>query len=416
MHRREYLLGVTGATAMLAGCDQLEQLQGTETEDDADEDEPDPPQVQVVREYYRLLDSGDVAEANELIHPDSPQGEVSTDRAEQYRDELTISVGSVSLAETGGDTATVHVAVRLERTETGETEERSLAVELRETDEGWRLYDSRQREERDSGETDDGGSDTTQVRVVREYYRRLNDGNITGANELVHPDSPQGRVSPDRSEDYRDELDISVRSSSLHEVDGDRATVHTTVLVEQRSSEDTQRTELAVELRRTGDGWRLYDSTPRGETTGETDDNEEVANQLQVVSTFGTDIESGEVRTVQLVLIRAPGSAEIDLTRLTVQWVDNSGSYDLTYGPRVSEGTFAIEGVQDDNDSLSGEGPILDDAADRALLQVSVPAVRDSGLPEGASASVRLSIASGRSSDTILQVPDTLVDGEAVQL
>ncbi len=298
MDRREYLLGVTGATAMLAGCDQLEQLQGTETEDDADEDEPDPPQVQVVREYYRLLDSGDVAEANELIHPDSPQGEVSTDRAEQYRDELTISVGSVSLAETSGDTATVNVAVRLERTETGETEERSLAVELRETDEGWRLYDSRQREE----------------------------------------------------------------------------------------------------------------------TTGEPDDNEEVANQLQVVSAFGTDIESGEVRTVQLVLKRAPGSAEIDLTRLTVQWVDNSGSYDLTYGPRVSEGTFAIEGVQDNNESLSEEGPILDDAADRALLQVSVPAVRDSGLPEGASASVRLSIASGRSSDTMLQVPDTLVDGEAVQL
>ena len=419
MDRREYLLGVTGVTALLAGCEQLEQLQGTETEDDENEDESDPPQVQVVREYYQLLDSGDIAEANELIHPDSPEGEVSTDRADQYREELTISVGNTSLAETSGDSATVHVTVRVEQTGTEEPQERTLAVELRETDDGWRLYDSRRREETadepDNGGTD-GGSDTTQVRVVREYYRLLDDGNISEANELIHPDSPRGTVSQDQGEYYQSELDISVQDSSLHQVDGDRATVHMTVSAEERSSGDTQRSELAIELRRTAEGWRLYDTSQREETTGGTGDNEEVANQLQVVSAVGTNIESSEVQTVQLVLKRAPGSAEIDLSRLSMQWVDSSGAYDLTYGARESEETFAVESVRDDNDSLSGTKPALDDGADRALLRVSVPAFRNSGLQEGESASVQLSIPSGRSSEVRLQVPSTLSGQEAVQL
>jgi archaellin len=276
-----------------------------------------------------------------------------------------------------------------------------------------------------SGTEDDGTPEPApqQVKVVEQYFTALNDGDTATASRLRHPESPVESLSEDRADYYDEEVSIGVEGATLREEDGETAEVTATVLTEAAESGETSRVDIVFELRETENGWRLYgsrvlESTPGSpEPTVETTREEQSrTNRVDVKSRVGTNIENNEIQTVEMVIGLAPGADAIDLSRFRVEWVDNTGVYRLGYGTTATESTFTVESIQDENGSLDGSRPILDDRSDRALLRFTVTAFREGGLPEGSSVRLSLETQSGGTTEAQLTVPQTLSGATAVNL
>ncbi|MBV0903776.1 archaellin/type IV pilin N-terminal domain-containing protein [Haloarcula salina] len=156
------------------------------------------------------------------------------------------------------------------------------------------------------------------------------------------------------------------------------------------------------------------------EETGQ-QSSDQVTNRLQLVNAVGEDINDNGVQTVNLTVKRAPGAANIDIGSTIAQWVDSSGSYDLTVddnNPKTSDNdNFGVTEVQDDDGSIS-DSQVLNDPADRARLEFSAEAIRGGSnpLPEGATGTVRLNTQSGGTTTVRLVVPETLSGNSAVSL
>ncbi|MFC7075287.1 archaellin/type IV pilin N-terminal domain-containing protein [Haloarcula halophila] len=167
------------------------------------------------------------------------------------------------------------------------------------------------------------------------------------------------------------------------------------------------------------------------EETGQ-QSSDQVTNRLEVVNTVGTEI-NGDAKTVDLVEVtvkKAPGAANIDLGSTIAQWVDTTGSYDLTYGDNTgntdapNSTAFSVDGVQDDDSSIS-DSQVLNDPADRATITFDVDDIRtDSndasydgdGLGEGETATIQMNTQSGGTSTVRLVAPETLSGNSAVTL
>jgi len=158
------------------------------------------------------------------------------------------------------------------------------------------------------------------------------------------------------------------------------------------------------------------------EETGQ-QSSDQVTNRLEVVNAVGIDINSGasEVNTVEVTVKKAPGAANIDIGSTISQWVDSSGSYDLTVddsNPSTATGeSFGVSTVQDDDSSITNS-QVLNDPSDRATLDYDVTQIHDdsSGLGEGETATIRLNTQSGGTTTVRLVVPETLSGNSAVTL
>ncbi|WP_424000830.1 archaellin/type IV pilin N-terminal domain-containing protein [Haloarcula salina] len=158
------------------------------------------------------------------------------------------------------------------------------------------------------------------------------------------------------------------------------------------------------------------------EETGQ-QSSDQVTNRLQVVNSVGEDIQSASntINTVKVTVKKAPGAGNIDLGSTIAQWVDSTGSYDLTYDSASDpDGTsFAVSGIQDDDSSISSS-QVLNDPSDRAAILFSAEQIRGSGngdgLGEGETATIRLNTQSGGTSTVRLVVPETLSGNSAVSL
>ncbi|AEM58260.1 flagellin [Haloarcula hispanica N601] len=160
------------------------------------------------------------------------------------------------------------------------------------------------------------------------------------------------------------------------------------------------------------------------EETGQ-QSSDQVTNRLQLVNAVGEEIDStsSTISTVKLTVKKAPGAGNIDLGSTIAQWVDSSGSYDLTYegnydaDPNGNE--FSVSEIQDDDGSISGS-QVLNDPSDRATIIFSAESIRGSGvgdgLGEGETATVRLNTQSGGTTTARLVVPETLSGNSAVSL
>jgi len=154
----------------------------------------------------------------------------------------------------------------------------------------------------------------------------------------------------------------------------------------------------------------------------ETASGSQVTNRLQEVSAVGTDISDRTIGSVEIVVKKAPGANNIDLSVTTAQFVHSSGSTDLTFGSTGGNGSateFGVESAQDDGEtSLQGDSPTLDDPADRAALVLDTGAIisGSGGLVEGDTATVQLNTESGGTTELRLVVPETLSGSEAVAL
>jgi len=160
------------------------------------------------------------------------------------------------------------------------------------------------------------------------------------------------------------------------------------------------------------------------EETGQ-QSSDQVTNRLEVVNSVGTNIDSSnsEVDTVEVTVKKAPGAANIDIGSTISQWVDSTGSYDLTVNENdastVDQDNFAVSTVQDDDSSIT-TSQVLNDPSDRATLEYDVTAIHNSangnGLGEGETATIRLNTQSGGTTTVRLVVPETLSGNSAVTL
>ncbi|AJF25293.1 flagellin [Haloarcula hispanica] len=159
------------------------------------------------------------------------------------------------------------------------------------------------------------------------------------------------------------------------------------------------------------------------EETGQ-QSSDQVTNRLQLVNAVGEEIQqdSSTINTVKLTVKKAPGAGNIDIGSTIAQWVDSTGSYDLTSSgyasdPNPGTGAFAVTDVQDEDGSISGS-QVLNDPADRATIVFSAEEIRDNneGLGEGETATIRLNTQSGGTTTARLVVPETLSGNSAVSL
>jgi flagellin-like protein len=187
----------------------------------------------------------------------------------------------------------------------------------------------------------------------------------------------------------------------------------------------------------------------KSEETGQ-QAGEQVTNRLQVLQASGlktpADFPPNSVGAVQLIATKAPGAEDIDLTGITMQWVDDTGTYDMVHEKVYDsqDGEFAHTSIKDEDDSLSpgsGGTPVINSGDDRALIIIDIGSaetdanidgynasdpnggdgvadatIKTNGLPEGDTASLRITTADGTATTVQLTVPESLSGKTAARL
>ena len=186
----------------------------------------------------------------------------------------------------------------------------------------------------------------------------------------------------------------------------------------------------------------------KSEATGQ-QAGEQVTNRLQVLEASGqkttTDNSAGpeEIGAVVMIATKAPGAEDISLNGITMQWVDDTGTYDLVHenaaGDSEVDGYFSHTPIKDTDDSLATDAnsPVINSGDDRARIVIDIgeaesgneianaynegyndngDRIRHSGLEEGETASLRITTQSGTASTVQLVVPESLSGTTAVRL
>jgi len=112
----------------------------------------------------------------------------------------------------------------------------------------------------------------------------------------------------------------------------------------------------------------------QSEETGQ-QSSQQVTNRLQVQTATGlvTGADADNtIGAVELIATKAPGAEDIDLTGVSIQWVDDSGTYDVVHDKAFDnqDGAFDHVPVKDEDNSLDDESsaPVINSPDDRARL------------------------------------------------
>ncbi len=139
----------------------------------------------------------------------------------------------------------------------------------------------------------------------------------------------------------------------------------------------------------------------QAEDTGE-ESTEQVSDRVQVLSSVG-NVTGGNVTGVELTVQKAPGSGDIVLDDVLIQWLgDDAGTPDFT---AYEVGTY---------DGTTGtEVGVLSDDTTRATVVISSPT---EDLGDGDSADLTITTGSGAQTVHSLNAPDVLPDSGDVRL
>ncbi|WP_058993802.1 archaellin/type IV pilin N-terminal domain-containing protein [Haloarcula sp. CBA1127] len=151
--------------------------------------------------------------------------------------------------------------------------------------------------------------------------------------------------------------------------------------------------------------------------------SDSTTNRIQVVGMTGDHFTgNSEVGVVDIVVRRAPGASNVDLDKTTIQWIGPSGSYyQLAAGGADGnpDGRFAVSTVQDND----GSQPVLNDVEDRFRITLDLGADNSVGavpfgeeLPEGETATLRITSPAGGMTTEEVVVPKTLSGESSVTL
>jgi flagellin-like protein len=139
----------------------------------------------------------------------------------------------------------------------------------------------------------------------------------------------------------------------------------------------------------------------------------QVTNRLEVISITGTVDSNDKIDTVKMTVTQAPGSDNIDLENVTVQWVGPSGSYNIVHdgASLTGDGQFTTSPFKDDD----GSAPVVNDPDDRIVMSFT-PGSWGNKLDDGETVRLKISVQSGATMTTTLLVPESLAGENAVVL
>lgn len=171
----------------------------------------------------------------------------------------------------------------------------------------------------------------------------------------------------------------------------------------------------------------------RAETTGK-QATEQTSTGLDIVAAYGNVTQSGSKRYVDFINLTIkfrPGSEDVDLGNLTVEYIDedahgiltcdvDSSGWNTINGSVDWGSKFVVTWIRDDDGSLQTNGssnPVMNSKSDTAKIHIKVSAIRgDAGLGEGESASIRLIPTTGAKTEFAIVVPLSLYGKEKIEL
>lgn len=155
------------------------------------------------------------------------------------------------------------------------------------------------------------------------------------------------------------------------------------------------------------------------ERTGE-ETSSQLNEHLDVVAVTGEDIEERadgmrEIQRITVVVTNPSSSEDINVTRLTAQWIGPNGAYSLLSNASTDDPdqpTFSTTVFSDPD----GTFPRLTTSEDRYGLVFEPAAFGAAGLAEGESADLTIWTASGAATELRFTVPPSLAGRDSVEL
>ena len=159
------------------------------------------------------------------------------------------------------------------------------------------------------------------------------------------------------------------------------------------------------------------------EQTGQ-QSSQQVTDRLESVAETGSvNTTSKTVESVDLVLRRAPGAGDINVSGSTIEFLGPDGVDRYALNSQDPDGDssneFTFTALTDGDNSMPSGGPyIINDQEDRLVLTMHVGnfTQNSGGLGEGDDATVRISTPSGATTVITLQVPASVSGESAVEL
>ncbi|WP_430504070.1 archaellin/type IV pilin N-terminal domain-containing protein [Haloparvum sp. PAK95] len=153
----------------------------------------------------------------------------------------------------------------------------------------------------------------------------------------------------------------------------------------------------------------------QSEQTGE-ESTSQVTDRVQEINTIGnvTPSEDG-VNQINVSVMKGSGAADIDLSKLTIEYIGPNGADTLTY----DETDLANSSSYFQIDAVRGTEPVAENSSDRFVLVIDLGAAagdNPANLQTGQTASLRITTASGATTSIELRVPDSVSGESAVEL
>jgi flagellin FlaB len=278
---------------------------------------------------------------------------------------------------------------------------------------------------------DPGGLEGT----AQAFVTAVDNGNRERVNELI---ADEGEMDSWSAEDrsYAAENSYEMTDFAVVERDGDVAKVDITMRVSD--GQVTETTTVRYELHRIDGEWKFWNvlgqpdddiQQTTAEETGE-QSTDQVAGNVDVVGKTGEINSAGTgVAMVRLTVQLSPGSPDVDLRDLSVQYVGDNGVETYEYAGTGATNAFHVVAIT----AESPNDPVLTEEADRYEILIPFddpntddPTVEDvngnttvrvaavtADLATGGSAEFELTTGDGATRNVSVQVPDSLPEGGA---
>ena len=154
----------------------------------------------------------------------------------------------------------------------------------------------------------------------------------------------------------------------------------------------------------------------RAGSTGQ-ESTSQVSNRVNVIAAYG-DVASPNnanvVETVELSVMRTAGSDNIDLSQATIQWIGPDDATTLTWSETSADaGNFTTTNQRGDSST------VLSTSDARIAINLNASAITPDdkdGLQAGDTVQLTITTQYGSQTQVLLNVPESLVDKEAVSL
>ena len=149
----------------------------------------------------------------------------------------------------------------------------------------------------------------------------------------------------------------------------------------------------------------------KSKQTGQ-DSTAQVSNRVVVVSGFGNVTGSEQVDFINLTVMRGAGSADINLSRATIEWIGPNAAKTLTYSKSAgaNANNFNVTSIKDPDGSV----PVLDSQDDRFQVIMDANAIGSKSLGGGQSVDIKLTTQYGAVTLYRASIPQSLSGKSAV--